>query len=326
MTEKFDDVAVVIPCLNEESSIGIVVREFLSELPGAGVYVFDNGSTDATARIAMDAGARVRTVPRRGKGIAVRRMFADLDVAIYVMVDGDHTYRASSARQMVSEVRNGHDMVVARRVAHDTHAYRSGHTIGNRLLAGSVRVLFSADPGDLLSGYRAFSRRFVKSFPAHSNGFDIETELTVQALRLQAPTAHIDSAYGAREEGSVSKLRTYRDGWRIARTIGRLVIGERPLAVWSLFAGTCTVVSLAFGQSIYREYRDTGLVPRFPTAFIAGFLMMIAVVAVGIGLISDAIRVSRREQLTLAYLQRPAPDAEHPIATETTGTEGDPRD
>jgi glycosyltransferase involved in cell wall biosynthesis len=308
--DRFTDVAVVIPCLDEEATIAAVVKEFFDELPGCVVYVFDNGSTDATAMRAKDAGASVRFVAQRGKGKAVRRMFADLDHPIYLMVDGDHTYEARTAQAMIRQVRAGHDLVVARRVAHDTHAYRSGHTLGNRALAGSVRLLFAADPGDLLSGYRAFSQRFVKSFPAHSNGFDIETELTVHALRLHAPTAYVDSPYGARVEGSVSKLRTFRDGWRIARTIGRLVIGERPLAVWTAFAGICGVVSLVLGQSIYREFRSTGLVPRFPTAFIAGFLMMIAVVAVGIGLLSDAIRVSHREQLTLAYLQRPGPHLE----------------
>jgi glycosyltransferase involved in cell wall biosynthesis len=305
--ERFNDVAVVIPCLNEEATIGQVVQEFLAELPDCKVYVFDNGSTDATAIRAREAGAIVHPVAKRGKGRAVRRMFADLDAPIYLMVDGDHTYHAHTAPTMVREVRSGNDMVVARRVAHDTHAYRSGHTLGNRALAGSVRLLFAADPGDLLSGYRAFSQRFVKSFPAHSNGFDIETELTVQALRLHVPTSYVDSPYGARVEGSVSKLRTFRDGWRIARTIGRLVIGERPLAVWTAFAGICGLVSLGLGQSIYREFRNTGLVPRFPTAFIAGFLMMITIVAIGIGLLSDAIRVSHREQLTLAYLQRPGP-------------------
>jgi glycosyltransferase involved in cell wall biosynthesis len=307
--ERSNDVAVVIPCLNEEATIAQVVKEFLSELPECTVYVFDNGSTDATAARASEAGATVRSVAQRGKGRAVRRMFADLDAPIYLMVDGDHTYDACTAPTMVREVRAGNDMVVARRVAHDTHAYRSGHTLGNRALAGSVRLLFAADPGDLLSGYRAFSQRFVKSFPAHSNGFDIETELTVQALRLQVPTSYVDSPYGARVDGSESKLRTFRDGWRITRTIGRLVIAERPLAVWTAFAGICGLVSLGLGQSIYREFRNTGLVPRFPTAFIAGFLMMIAVVAVGIGLLSDAIRVSHREQITLAYLQRPGPNS-----------------
>lgn len=305
--ELYRDVAVVIPCLNESATIAAVVSEFLTALPQCRVYVFDNGSTDDTARIASDAGADVRTVHRRGKGTVVRRMFADLDADIYVMVDGDHTYDVSSAKELVQHVRDGSDMAVARRVASDMGAYRSGHTLGNRLLSGAVRSLFSADPGDLLSGYRAFSNRFVKSFPAHSNGFDIETELSVHALRLHAPTVHVDSGYGARIEGSTSKLRTYRDGARIARTIIRLVINERPLAVWSMFTGLAVLASLALGQSVYREFLDTGLVPRFPTAFLAGFLMMIAVVSLGIGLISDAIRVSRLEQLTLAYLQRRPP-------------------
>jgi glycosyltransferase involved in cell wall biosynthesis len=303
----FADVAVVIPCLNEQSTIGEVTTEFLRALPGCTVFVFDNGSTDDTSTHARNAGATVRFVAERGKGMAVRRMFADIDAPIYLMVDGDQTYDARSAPTLINKIREGNDMVVARRVAHDTHAYRSGHTLGNRALAGSVRILFAADPGDLLSGYRAFSERFVKSFPAHSNGFDIETELTVQALRLHAPTSYVDSPYGARIDGSVSKLRTFRDGWRIARTIGRLTIGERPLAVWTSFGASCALISLGLGQSIYREFRNTGLVPRFPTAFIAGFLMMIAVVAVGIGLLSDATRVSRREQLTLAYLGRPGP-------------------
>ncbi len=304
--EAYDDVAVVIPCLNESATISVVVSEFRESLRGCHVYVFDNGSTDDTAGIAAIAGASVRTVPRRGKGVVVRRMFADLEAAVYVMVDGDHTYDASSAKELVRLVREGNDMVVARRVASDMSAYRSGHTLGNRALAGSVRWLFSSDPGDLLSGYRAFSSRFVKSFPAHSNGFDIETELSVHSLRLHTPTAHVDSAYGARVQGSTSKLRTFRDGARIARTIIRLVINERPLAVWSAFTILSALISLVLGQSVYREFLDTGLVPRFPTAFIAGLLMMIAVVSLGIGLISDAIRVTRLEQLTLAYLQRRA--------------------
>ncbi len=303
------DVAVVIPCLDEGETIATVVSEFFECLPGCRVYVFDNGSTDNTAAMAAQAGARVRTVNRRGKGVVVRRMFADIDAAIYVMVDGDHTYDASAAPALVQLVRDGHDMAIARRIASDMSAYRIGHTFGNRMLAGSVKWLFSADPGDLLSGYRALSNRFIKSFPAHSNGFETETELSVHALRLHTPTVQIDSRYGARVEGSASKLRTYRDGARIARTILRLVINERPLAVWSAFTVLCAFISLVLGQSVYREFLDTGLVPRFPTAFLAGFLMMVAIVSLGIGLICDAIRVNRLEQLTLCYLSGRAPDA-----------------
>jgi glycosyltransferase involved in cell wall biosynthesis len=301
-------IAVLVPCLNEEITVAEVVTSFRAALPLAQVYVFDNGSTDRTAERAEAAGATVVVQRQPGKGNTMRRAFADVDADVYVMVDGDATYDATVAPAMVQRVLTDKaDMVVATRVHDDPAAFRSGHVIGNRLLRGTVAWLFSADPGDLLSGYRALSRRAVKSFPARSAGFEVETELSVHVLRLRAPTEFVTSRYRARPEGSASKLNTYRDGFRILTMIGRLIVNERPLAVWGALAGLFSLSSLLLGVPVVREYERTGLVGRFPSAFLAGFLMVLAILSVGVGLILQGIRRARIEHLSTAYLAIAAP-------------------
>lgn len=304
----YSDVAVIIPCLDEAAAITGVVDAFHAALPGATVYVYDNGSTDDTVTRARAAGATVHMEPRRGKGSVMKRMFADIEAETFVMVDGDATYDAADAPEMVRRVReDAHDMVIATRIPTTSAAYRPGHTFGNRALRATFRNLFGTAPGDLLSGYRALSRRLVKSFPARSTGFEIETELSVHASRMNVATSSLDSLYSARPPGSTSKLRTYRDGARILTMIARLIANERPFAVWSTFGTVMATISLTLGLSVIREFDRTGLVPRFPTAFLAGFLMLIAVLCVGIGLILHGIRRVRIEQLGLAYLALPAP-------------------
>lgn len=304
------EIAVLIPCLNEAAAIGKVVAEFRAALPTATIYVYDNNSTDATREVAAAAGAEVRHERRPGKGNVVRRMFTDIEADVYVMVDGDDTYQASVAPKLVEQLVNENlDMVVGRRVETHQAAYRAGHRLGNRVLTGLVKWLFGAQIEDMLSGYRVFSRRFAKSFPSFSREFEIETELTVHAMQMRMPVAEVETDYKERPPGSMSKLRTFRDGWRILITIMNLMRNERPLLFFSLIGALCLAIGIALGIPIVLEYADTGLVPRFPTAILCSALAIIAVVCVATGLILDLVAHVRREAKRLAYLSYPAPRA-----------------
>ena len=299
------EVAVLIPCLNEAGGIATVVQGFRAALPFATVYVYDNGSDDDTARVAEAAGARVRREPMRGKGNVVRRMFADVEADIFIMVDGDGTYDAASAPAMVDALCAQHlDMVCGKRVESAELAYRSGHRFGNRMLTGLVAWLFGDRVTDILSGYRVMSRRFVKSFPALSSGFEIETELTVHALDLRAPVAEVPTPYGARTAGSSSKLNTYRDGWRILRTIVRLVKEERPFAFFSLGGLLLALTSVGLALPVIITWLETGLVQRVPTAILSTGLMLAAVMSFVCGLILDTVTRGRRELKRMHYLSR----------------------
>ncbi len=296
-------VAVLIPCYNEEAAIGKTVADFRMVLPEATIYVYDNNSSDRTIEVAKAAGAEVRRETRQGKGHVVRRMFADVDADIYVLVDGDATYDAPSAPRMVSELIDKHcDMVVAARVERDDAAYRRGHRFGNKILTGFVAQVFGRAFTDILSGYRIFSRRFVKSFPVLSGGFEIETELTVHALELDLPIAEIQTPYYARPEGSVSKLNTYRDGFRILWTIMRLYRSERPLNFFSAIGVSLAIMAVGFAVPIFITYVELGTVPRLPTAVLATGLILLASLSVSAGLILDTVTRGRREVKLLAYL------------------------
>lgn len=300
--------AVLIPCHNEEVAIGAVVAGFRAALPDAVIYVFDNNSTDGTVAAARGAGAVVARERLQGKGHVVRRMFADIDADIYILVDGDGTYEAAAAPRLVALLREqALDMVTGTRVHADMAAYRPGHVFGNHLLTGLVRLLFRADVGDMLSGYRVFSRRFVKSFPALAAGFETETEFTVHALQLGMPVAECPTEYRERPAGSASKLRTFRDGARILRLILRLVRDEMPLPFFSLVALGVFVIGLALGVPVVIEFLHTGLVPRLPTAILSASLVMLSFVSLACGVVLDSVARGRREVKRLAYLTIPGP-------------------
>ena len=304
-----NSVAVILPCDNEAPAIASVVAGFRAALPEARIYVFDNASSDDTAAVARAAGATVVTVRHRGKGNVVRRMFADVEADIYLMADGDGTYAAGSAREMLDRlIDEGLDMVVGCRVPDTTSvAYRPGHKFGNRALTGAVSRIFGEGFTDMLSGYRALSRRYVKSFPALSKGFEIETELTIHALELRAPHGEVATAYGERAAGTASKLTTWGDGFRIGRTILRLHMLERPMEFYLTLALAGVFVSLWLGVPVILEYLETGLVPRFPTAIAAvGFMLGSLLMAV-CALILDSVVTGRREAKRLVYLGIPAP-------------------
>jgi glycosyltransferase involved in cell wall biosynthesis len=304
-------IAVLIPCLNEASAIARVVTGFRAALPDATIYVYDNGSTDASIERAREAGAIVRREPRRGKGNVVRRMFADVEADAYLLVDGDGTYDPSAASAMLARLAADRlDMVTARRVAVEAGAYRAGHTLGNRVLTGVVVWLFGQPLADMLSGYRVMSRRLVKSFPALSQGFEIETELTVHAMELRMPVAEIDTPYRARDEGSSSKLSTFGDGARIAQAISKLVRDERPLAFFGSIALVLALLSLYLGVGLWETFLETGLVPRFPTAILATGLMLSALISLACGLILDTVTTGRRETKRLLSLRIPLVAAE----------------
>ncbi|MBI1181631.1 MAG: glycosyltransferase [Alphaproteobacteria bacterium] len=301
-------VAVMVPCYNEAVSIGSVVRDFREALPAATVYVYDNNSSDETAAVAREAGAVVRRELLQGKGNVVRRMFGDIEADIYVLVDGDDTYHAASAPRLIDTLLDDRlDMVVGARVTDARAAYRLGHRFGNAMLTGLVGMIFGNRFRDMLSGYRVFSRRFVKSFPALSAGFEIETELNVHALELRMAIAEVDTPYKERPEGSVSKLSTFKDGWRILRTIAHLVKEERPQDFFGLGFLLLFTASLAFGTPVILEFTRTGLVPRFPTAILATGLMLLAFLSLTSGLILDTVTTARREVKRLAYLSHQAP-------------------
>jgi glycosyltransferase involved in cell wall biosynthesis len=300
--------AVLVPCFNEEAAIAKVVADFRSALPEAAIYVYDNNSTDRTAEVARAAGALVRREAHQGKGNVVRRMFADVDADIYVLVDGDATYDAPSARAMIARLTEDRlDMVVAARVDWDEAAYRLGHRTGNRLLTRFFASVFAATFTDILSGYRVFSRRFVKSFPVLSGGFEIETELAVHALELELAVAEVATPYYARPEGSVSKLRTWRDGLRILHTIVNLYRSERPLAFFSGIGVVLAIASISLTVPIFLTYFERGIVPRLPTAVLATGMMLLAFLSVVAGLVLDTVTKGRREMKLIAYLQQRAP-------------------
>lgn len=296
-------VAVILPCYNEEAAIATVVADFRKALPAARIYVYDNNSKDRTAAVAAAAGAIVRTETLQGKGNVVRRMFADIDADLYLMCDGDITYDAASAPALVAKlIEENLDMVVGCRVDQEAAAYRAGHRFGNALFTGFVARLFGNRFTDILSGYRVFSRRYVKSFPALSNGFEIETELTVHALQLRMPIGELDTPYGARVEGSTSKLSTYRDGYRIMVMIIKLFKNERPLAFFGLIFAALALLSVGLSIPLIVTYLETGLVPRLPTAVLAASIMLLGFLSMTCGLILDTVTHGRREIKRLAYL------------------------
>ncbi len=303
--------AVLVPCYNEEKSIAKVVADFRAALPSATIFVFDNNSTDRTVAVARAAGAEVFTEPHQGKGHVVRRMFTDVEADIYVLVDGDATYDAPSAPKMVDLLlRERLDMVVGTRVDREVAAYRTGHRTGNWLLTAFVAQVFGRAFTDMLSGYRVFSRRFVKSFPALSGGFEIETELTVHALELGLPVAEVPTPYYARVSGSASKLNTWRDGFRILRTIFKLYRAERPLRFFGTIGAMLALIAVGLAIPVLVTYFETGLVPRLPTAILSMGLMVLAFLCVAAGLILDTVTRGRRETKLFAYLALRAPGEE----------------
>jgi glycosyltransferase involved in cell wall biosynthesis len=305
-------IAVLVPCYNEEVAIAQVVADFQAALPEATIYVYDNNSTDSTVEVARRAGAVVGRETHQGKGNVVRRMFADVDADVIVLVDGDATYDAASARALITRLLEDRlDMVVAARVHRDEAAFRMGHRIGNRLFSASVDWVFNATFTDILTGYRVFSRRFVKSFPVLSRGFEIEIELTVHALELELPTAEMATPYYARPAGSASKLSTWRDGLRILSTIINLYRSERPLAFFAGLGVALAVVSVVLAIPIFVTYLEQGVVPRVPTAILSTGLMLLAFLFVAAGLILDTVTRGRREMKMLAYLAQRAPGDDH---------------
>jgi len=301
-------VAVLVPCYNEEAAIAQVVEQFRAALPGAMIYVYDNNSKDGTAAAARAAGAVVGVETRQGKGHVVCRMFADGEADLYVLVDGDATYDAPSAPKMIEKlVGENLDMVVASRVDHEHDAYRLGHRSGNRVLTWFVAEVFGSAFSDILSGYRIFSRRFVKSFPALSSGFEIETELTIHALELGMPTGEVKTPYYARAEGSASKLNTWRDGLRILWTIVRLYRVERPLRFFGVISLLLAALSIVLAVPVVVTFLEQGVVPRLPTAILSTALMLLACLAFTSGLVLDTVTRGRRELKRLAYLAHRAP-------------------
>jgi glycosyltransferase involved in cell wall biosynthesis len=302
------DVAVLVPCHNEERTIARVVADFRTALPKATVYVYDNNSSDRTIDLATEAGAVVRGEIRQGKGHVVRRMFSDIEADVYVLVDGDATYDAASAPTMVAMlIEDRLDMLVAARLDREEAAYRRGHRAGNWLLTRIVTYIFGRAFTDILSGYRVFSRRFVKSFPGLSRGFEIETELTVHALELELPVKELPTPYYSRPPGSASKLSTWDDGFRILRTILKLYRAERPLQFFGSIGLLLVVVSVALAIPILITYFREGLVPRLPTAVLSTGLMLLGFLSIAVGLILDTVTRGRHEAKLFAYLAFRAP-------------------
>jgi glycosyltransferase involved in cell wall biosynthesis len=301
-------IAVLLPCYNEEAAVASTVAAFRAALPDAAIYVYDNNSADRTIEVAREAGAIVRTERQQGKGHVVRRMFADVDADVYVMADGDLTYDATAAPRLVAMLLDEQlDMVVGARRHEVVGAYRGGHVLGNRIFTGLLASLFGRSFSDIFSGYRVFSRRFAKSFPVLSAGFEIETEMSVHALELRMPVGEVVTAYGARPEGSESKLSTYRDGWRILKTIAVLYRIERPVLFFGGIGALLVLAAIILSVPLAITYLDTGLVPRLPTAILATGLVIVAVLSFFAGLILDTVTRGRREMRRLAYLAYPAP-------------------
>jgi glycosyltransferase involved in cell wall biosynthesis len=303
-------IAVLLPCYNEEVAISRTVAAFRASLPEATIYVYDNNSHDNTSAVAAEAGAVVRTERMQGKGNVVRRMFADIEADVYVLSDGDLTYDADAAPQLVERLVDEQlDMVVGARRSEIDLAYRRGHRFGNKMLTGMLAQLFGRSFTDILSGYRVFSRRFVKSFPVLSSGFEIETEISIHALELRMPVAEIVTAYAARPEGSTSKLSTYRDGWRILRTIVDLFRIERPVLFFGVISAVAIALAIILAVPLAITYAQTGLVPRLPTAVLVTGLSIVGLLNLFTGLILDTVVRGRREIRRLAYLSIPAPRA-----------------
>jgi glycosyltransferase involved in cell wall biosynthesis len=308
VTQPEPRLAVLIPCYNEEATVAKVVADFRTALPGADIYVYDNNSKDATSARAREAGAVVRTERRQGKGNVVRRMFADIEADVYILVDGDDTYDATVVPALINQlIDEGLDIVSGKRVATGAAAYRRGHVLGNKMLTGLTSLMFKVHLGDMLTGYRIMSRRFVKSFPTAVEGFGIETELTVHAVRMLVPMAEVDTVYKERPEGSVSKLSTYRDGWRILMTIAGLTRRERPLVFYGIIFILFALFTFAFGLPLVVEYFETSKVPRLPTAVLVASTMVIACLSLVAGLILDTVTRGRWEQKRLTYLSFPGP-------------------
>ncbi len=310
MTFTFDTlrIAVVVPCYNEAVAIGQVISEIQTILPEATLCIFDNNSSDGTADVARAAGAQVFHVGLQGKGNVVRRMFADIDADVYIMTDGDATYDMTHVRQHIALlIQEGHDMVVGCRQDEHSEAqtYRFGHRLGNRMLTNSVKAIFGGEFSDMLSGYRVFSRRYVKSFPANAQRFETETELTVHALELRMSYAEVPVSYKARPEGSFSKLSTYRDGWRILTTIFKLFISEKPLAFFTLVSALLTISAVALSAPLFSTFLQTGLVPRLPTALLATGLMLVSFLSLVCGAILHTVTIGRKEQKQFCYLSVP---------------------
>ena len=300
-------VAVILPCYNEAVAIGRVIAAFRAALPEAAIYVFDNNSADDTVSVARAAGAVVRHERKQGKGHVVARAFADVEADVYVMVDGDDTYDAADAPRMVAMLLDGRlDMVTGTRVTEIAAAYRRGHRFGNVMLTGAVRWVFGRGITDMLSGYRVFSRRFVKSFPAMAQGFETETEFTVHALELSMPLGEVETAYKDRPAGSASKLRTYVDGMRILRTILVLVKNERPLEFFGVAGLVLLLGGLLIGLPVVVVFLQTGLVPRLPRAILALGMVLLSFLSFSSGLQLASVARGRREMKRLAYLAIPA--------------------
>jgi len=301
-------IAVLLPCYNEEAAIVRTIDGFRAALPGATIYVYDNESSDRTIELARAAGAEVRSERMRGKGNVVRRMFADVDADVYIMADGDLTYDPAAAPIMVKLLLDDRlDMVVGTRLHEAKDAYRGGHVLGNRLFTGLLSRLFGRSFSDIFSGYRVFSKRFVKSFPVLSEGFEIETEISVHALELRMPVGEVETTYGARPVGSESKLSTFRDGWRILKTIATLYRIERPVLFYGSIGALLLLAAILLSIPLVLTYLDTGLVPRFPTAILVTGMTIVAVLCFFAGLILDTVTRGRREMRRLAYLSQPGP-------------------
>lgn len=308
MSRTSPRIAVLLPCYNEEAAIGATVAGFRAALPGATVYVYDNNSADRTREVAAKAGAVVRSEKQQGKGNVVRRMFADIDADVYVMADGDLTYDPAAAPAMVEMLLTEQmDMVVGTRRHERKDAYRGGHVLGNRVFTGLLAGLFGRSFSDIFSGYRVFSRRFVKSFPVLSEGFEIETEMSVHALELRMPVGEVETSYAARPEGSHSKLSTYGDGWRILKTIATLYRIERPVLFYGSIGALLVIAAILLAIPLVRTYLQTGLVPRFPTAILVTGMVIVAVLCFFAGLILDTVTRGRREVRRLSYLSLDAP-------------------
>ncbi|MGO4360846.1 glycosyltransferase family 2 protein [Terrabacter sp. RAF57] len=316
-------IAAIVPCHNEEAAVGRVVTDLRRAVPSMDVFVYDNCSTDRTREVAEAAGAEVRVEERPGKGHVIRRALADIDADVYVMIDGDDTYDAYALPEMLTTLLDGpFDQVIGVRVAAGKSAYRAGHQLGNRMFNQVVSRIFGRPVTDMLSGYRVFSRRFVKSFPAMSRAFEIETELTVHAINNRVPQSEVPVTFVDRPEGSESKLRTYHDGFRIARMITRLMHHERPLALYSTIAALAMLTAVGIAVPVVQEYLDTGIVGRFPTAFGAASLVIVGFIILVVAILLDGLRKVRQETTRIAYMTIPAlPRLARRSSTGTVGAQ-----